>query len=419
MSAAVSGRRAGLIVLIASFAGHAGNYLFYLIAARMVTPPEFAAISALVAFGTIAMMPMNGIQVAVARDVAVLRTSGTVGEMSAYLRRIGLRMSVACLAILVAISGLSPLLADRLHLGSPLPVVLAAVWIAGLALLAVMMGVAQGMERFGYVAFTLGGPLGVLRAALLPLCVLAAGMAGGVWAMIAATAIGLAVLIGPTAAAVRETPATPPPLPNMLVTMVALLAFSSLTNVDLLVAQATLTESGRAHYAGAVLLGKIALFAPSALALVLLPRATSALERGERAEGAVLKTMALTAACGLLVAAVLWLMPTWVLTGTFGPEYAASKPLLAPLALVMTAAAVLWVHLTFAVAKRSRRMTVGLVAAAVAHWVLLAFLHGSPWQIITASAIAIGASLVVIEIGSGSGVVRMLTGAPAALADQR
>jgi O-antigen/teichoic acid export membrane protein len=419
MSAAVSGRRAGLVVLIASFAGHAGNYLFYVIAARLLIPPEFAAISALIAFGTIAMMPVNGIQVAVARDVAVLRTSATFGELSAYLRRIGARMGMACLAILVVIGGLSPLLADRLHLSSPLPVVLAAVWIAGLALLAVMMGVAQGTERFGYVAFSLAGPLGVVRAALLPLCILAAGMAGGVWAMILATAVGIAVLIGPVAAGVRIAPTKPPPLPNMLVTMVALLAFSSLTNVDLLVAQAALAESDRAHYAGAVLLGKIALFAPSALALVLLPRATSALERGERAERAVLKTMALTAACGLLVAAVLWLMPTWVLTGTFGPEYAASKPLLAPLALVMTAAAVLWVHLTFAVAKRSRRMMTGLVAAAVTHWILLAFLHGSPGQIITASAIAIGASLVVIEIGSSSGVVRMLKGTPAILAGQR
>ena len=419
MSSAVSGRRAGLIVLIASFAGHAGNYVFYVIAARMVTPAEFAAISALIAFGTITMMPVNGVQVAVARDVAVLRTSGTNGELSGYLRRIGVRMGVACLAILVGISALSPLLANRLHLGSAQPVVLAAVWITGLAVLAVLTGVSQGMERFGYVAFSLAGPLGVLRPLLLPPCILIAGMAGGMWAMILATVVGLAVLFRPVTASVRVAPTEPPPMPNMLVTMVALLAFSSLTNADLLVAQASLAVADRAHYAGAVLLGKIALFAPAALALVLLPKATAAIERGERAERAVLKTMALTTACGLCVAGVLWIMPTWVLTGTFGPDYAGAKPLLAPLALVMTAAAVLWVHLTFATAKRSRRMTFGLVTAAVAHGVLLALLHDSPGQIITASAIAIGASLVVIEVGSSSGVVRMVTGMAKAVAGHR
>jgi hypothetical protein len=57
-------------------------------------------------------------------------------------------------------------------------------------------------------------------------------------------------------------------------------------------------------------------------------------------------------------------------------------------------------------------MPLVLATAAVLHWILLAFLHGSPTQIITASAIAIGVTLVVIEIGSSSGIVRMLTGRP-------
>jgi O-antigen/teichoic acid export membrane protein len=417
MSAAISGRRAGLIVLIASFVGHAGNYAFYLIAARMIAPAQFAALSALIAFGTIAMMPINGVQVAVARDVAVLRTSGTSGELSGYLRRIGWRMGAVSLGIPLAILALSPLLADRLHIGGTLPVALAGIWISLVAMVAVLTGVTQGMERFGYVAFALAGPLGGLRPLLLPPLLLAAGLAGGMWAMLLAAVLGLVVLAWPVSGPMRVPPATPPAMPSTAVTMIALLAFSSLTNVDLLVAQATLAEADRAHYAGAVLLGKIALFAPAALAMVLLPKATTALERGENAERAVLLTMAVTAACGLLVAGTLWLMPTAVLTGTFGPAYAGSKPLLAPLALVMTAAAVLWVHLTFAIAKRSRRMTIGLVTAALAHWVLLYFMHGSPGQIITASAIAIGASLVGIELFSRSGIVRMVTGQPRALAN--
>lgn len=418
MSSATDARRVGIAVLAASFVGHIGNYLYYVVAARMVTPPEFSAISALIAFGTITMMPINGIQVAVARDVAVLRTTGTDGALSAYLRRLARRMCVICLVLVALLAGLSPILASRLHIGSALTVVLAAVWIAASALLTVLTGVTQGMERFGYVSFALAGPLGMLRTLLLPLCILVAGMAGSMWAMIFATLIGLAVMIRPVARTARITPSAAPPVPSMLVAMIALLAFSSLTNMDLLVAQATLGPADRAHYASAVLLGKIALYAPAALALVLLPRASAALERGERAESSVLKTIAMTAACGLAVAAFLWAMPTSLLTATFGPAYAAAKPLLAPLALVMTGAAVLWVHLMFAIAKKSQRMTVGMVTAAVAHWILLAFLHGSPPQIITASAIAVGTSLVVIEIASGSGIVRMLAGRPKELVSQ-
>lgn len=403
-------RRLGIIVLVASFVGHIGNYLYYVIAARMVTPPEFSAISALIAFSTITMMPINGVQVAVARDVAMLRTSSTAGALSAYLRRLAVRMAITCMVVLAIIAGLAPLLGPRLHINSTAAIYLAAVWVSLSALLTVLTGVTQGMEKFGYVAFALAGPLGALRPLLLPLCVLAAGMAGSMWAMIIATVIGLVVMLPTIAKTTRVAPEATMSTPSMTVTMIALLAFSSLTNVDLLVAQATLSASDRAHYASAVLLGKIALYAPAALALVLLPRASAALERGERMDSAVLKTIGMTAACGLAVAGFLFVLPTSVVTATFGPAYAAAKPLLAPLALVMTMAAVLWVHLTFATAKRSKKMTIGLVVSAVAHWILLAFLHDSPQHIIMASGIAIGCSLVAIEIGSGSGIVRMLRG---------
>jgi O-antigen/teichoic acid export membrane protein len=402
------GRRAGLLVLIASFAGHAGNYLFYVVAARMVTPPEFAAVSALIAFGSMTWVAVNGVQMSITRNVAVLRTSGTPGELSAYLRQQARRIGVAALVLAVVIAALSPVLAHQLHLGSAQPVVLAAVWIATTCVLLVLIGAVQGMERFGYVAFALAGPLGVLRTLLLPLCLLVAGMSGSMWAMLLATLIGLAVLVPPLLRAAKPTPTTAPATTNTLATMVGLLAFSSLTNVDLLVAQATLLEHDRALYAGAVLLGKVALFAPAALAVVLLPRAAAALERGESADSAVLKTLVMTAAAGLAVTVALWLMPTWVLTLTFGPAYAESKPMLPALALVMTGAAVLWVHLTFSIARKSRRMVIGLVGVAVGHWVLLALLHGSPWQVILASGIAVGTALVFVEVGSRSGTLRML-----------
>lgn len=411
------GKHSNLLVLSASLGQNLGNFLFYLIAARMVAPADFAAISVLVAFSQIAIMPLNGVQVAVARDVAVLGESDTAGALSAYLRRLAGRMGIVSGAVLLLIGGLSTVLADRLHIGSAVTVVLAAVWIAGMTLLVVLTGVTQGMQRFGYVSFVLAGPLGLFRPLLLPLGIVIAGVLGSMWAMIVATVIGLAVMVRPVGPHMRVAPTKPPPMPSTAVTVVALLAFSSLTVADLLTAQASLDAIGRAHYASAALLGKIALYAPAALALVMLPRATVALERGERADGVVLRTIGLTAVCGLLVAGVLWAMPTSVLTKTFGPAYAAAKPLLGPLALVMTGVAVLWVHLMFATAKRSRRMTVGLVVAAVAHWILLLLLHNSPQQIIMASAIAIGGSLIVIELGSSGGIVRMLMNRPKPVVD--
>ncbi|MCE0761785.1 hypothetical protein LWC35_02475 [Pseudonocardia kujensis] len=401
-------RTPATLVLAASFVGHGGNYLFYLVAARMVAPSEFAVVSALIAFGTIAMMPLNGMQSAVARDVAVLLASGGEAELSAYLRRVLTRTAWTSIGIAVLLGGLSPVVANWLNLGSQVLVVLAGVWLAGMAILLVLTGVAQGAERFPLVAFALGGPLGALRPLFLPLCIVAAGVAGGMWAMLAATAVGIVVLARPVLRLAKVRPANAPRVASTPVTMATLLLFSSLTNADQLVSQAALPVADRGVYAGAVLLGKVALFAPSALAMVLLPRASAAIERGERADAAVLKTIGVTALCGLAVTGALCAIPASMLAATFGPAYVGSKPYLAPLALVMTAAAVLWVHVTFAIARRSRAMAFGLALAAACHWSLLGLFHASPGQVIAASATVIGATLIGVELFSSGGVARML-----------
>jgi hypothetical protein len=109
-------------------------------------------------------------------------------------------------------------------------------------------------------------------------------------------------------------------------------------------------------------------------------------------------------------------VPTALVTLTFGAQYGPAKPLLAPLALVMTAAAVLFVHLMFATARRSRRMTVALTIAAALHWVLLVLVHDSPQHIIMMSAIAIGGTMIAIEVGSSAGIIRMFASQQRALA---
>lgn len=400
------GMRSGLVVLAASFLGHGGNYLYYVVAGRMVGVEQFAEISAMIALSTIFFMPVNGLQVAAARDVARLAAQHDLAGISGYLRSLLRRTGLLVVALLVVLLALSPVLADQLRLDSVWLIVLAAVWIALGSLLLVATGVAQGAQRFGLVAGVLAGPLGLFRVLLLPLLLVALGLPGSMVAMVLATVIGLVMVAGTVR---RGTDAEPDRQvvfrPGQAV--VALLAFSSLTNLDLLVAKAALPAAQAGEYAGALLLGKIALFAPAALAMVLLPRAAAILEHGGDAARPVLLTLAVTLASGLGITGLLAL-PLNPVTLTFGDQFAGAASLLVPLALVMTGAALLNVHLTFAMASRSRSFPLLLVVAASSHAALLAVLHDSGEQIVLASALAIGTTLLVHEVGSRHGAVRTL-----------
>lgn len=399
------GVRAGVIVLVGSVCGHLGNYLFYVVAARLLGAAQFAEVTAMVAYSTILVWPVNGLQVAVARDVARMRSAGDrqgLAGLTAHLLRRSLVLGLVGAAILTA---LSPLLRAWLDLSSTLLPIVASIWIVLLVWLIVGSGVIQGMERYGLFAGLLAGPLGLLRTALLPLFILIAGVTGSMWAMVGATLIGLGFIVVPLHRARSGQRGRTRFRPGAAI--LSLIAFAALTNIDLLFAKATLPAEVAGIYSGAALIGKIALYAPAALALVLLPRAVAALERGERAERPVLLTMGVTIAVGLGIAAVLAVLPAGFLELTFGPEFGAATGLLAPLALVMTMAAILNVHLTFAVARRSRRFPLLLMAGALLDVVMLFLWHDSPAHIVAASAVAVGATLVAHEFASRNGLIRM------------
>lgn len=398
--------RSGLIVLVASFVGHAGNYLYYVVAGRMTGVEPFAEVSAMIALATIAFMPVNGLQVAAARDVATLTAAGDAAGVSGYVRSLLRRTGAAVVPGALLLGAATPLIGGWLGLETGALVVLTAVWIALGSLLLTVLGVVQGQQRFDLVAAVFSGPLGLFRVLLLPPALVLLGLSGAIVAMVLSTLLGVLLVLRPLRRAAAPSPDRSAAFrPGQAV--VALLAFSSLTNLDLLVAKASLPASQAGAYASAALIAKIALFAPAALAMVLLPRAAALLEEGRSADRAVLLTLALTAASGLGVVA-LFALPFNPVALTFGEAFTSTSELLPALTLVMASAAVLNVHLTFAMARRSRRFSALLGGAAVVHAVLLAVLGDSPEGVVVASAVAIGGAVLGHEVASEHGALRML-----------
>ena len=399
-----SGAQSGVVVLAASMVGHVGNYLFYVIAARLLGAEDFSEVSALIAYALILFLPFNGVQVAAARDVARATATASPAAVAGFLRGLTRWSLLAGLALAVSLLALSPFLTGWLHLSSYSLTLVASLWVVLGVWQVIALGAVQGMQRFGLLAVVLAGPLGALRTAFLPVTVLLAGLAGALWAMVAATIVGLVIMapslrraMSARAPAARFRPGT---------SMLSLLAFASLTNVDVLVAKATLAAGEAGAYSAAALMGKIALYAPSALAMVLLPKASAALAQGRPIERIATITFAVTVASGLAVAAGFALIPSGLLSATFGPDFAASAHLLAPMAVIMTAAAVLYVHLNLMVARGKTVLVWVVNLAAVGHLGLLAVWHDAPRDIVAATAVAVCGVLVAIEIGSRYGAAR-------------
>jgi O-antigen/teichoic acid export membrane protein len=406
------GTRVGLLILTTSMVGHLGNYLFYVLAARALSPAQFADVSAMTALATITFMPASGVQAAVARDTASLIASGRPGDADGLTRSVARALGLVQAALLLVLVLATPAAVAFLDLSSD------AVWWTGTAWLVlglalqVGLGPLQGRQRFGAVGAVLAGPLGALRPLLLVPGVALAGVTGALGALVLATVVGLVGVGWVLRRSFLDRASPRVRLTGALPAIAALVGIAALTNADVLAAKTLLPPTAAGLYASAALLGKIALYAPSALALVLLPKVTARLASGQDVRTPALVTMGATVATGGLVALAILLAPPESVGLVFGPEYIDAYALAAPLAAVMTLCALLQVHLMMALATREWATLWTAAGAAVLQLLGLALLAESAVDVVVVTAVATAAAVLVHEVLSPFGAVRLLSRKP-------
>jgi O-antigen/teichoic acid export membrane protein len=399
---APGGVRAGAILLISSAAVAVSSYAYNLICIRWLGPTSYGEVAALTALSMIVFLPLLGVQTALAREVAKLRGRAEAAMVGRLFRASIRRTLLLVAAFGGALTVCAPLLARAIDLTwEAVPVT--AVLIGLGSLLAVCQGFLQGLGRFGMLGAS-NGLYATLRPVLLiPLLLLGLGVAGAM----AASALAALAAVGLVAWALRDLSRTGPAragsvvIENFGLVVCGLLAFTVLTNVDLLVAKAFLSPEEAGTYASAALVGKLAAFVPAAaISPVLLPSVTARLQRGEDVRDPLRKSLIVAVGFGLTLTGVLLIVPESFVRWSFGPDFANATGLLAPSAAAMTIYGAINVHLAFALAVVDRPFVWLLGAAVGVELALFAVLHGSGYQLIAAMALAGLPVLVIHEVRS-------------------
>ncbi|MGH1562739.1 lipopolysaccharide biosynthesis protein [Mumia sp. DW29H23] len=375
---------AGGRIAVAMTIQNVGAYAFTLLAARLLIPASFGALTALLGVILVANVASLAVQTTTARRIAVDpasadRVAGTATAVSATL---GVGVGVALVV-------LSPLLAEILQLDSVWPVVLCGGAVVPLTLMGALAGITQGQHRwtslsavyimsgvgrvvFGTAAMAISATptsavAGIMVGAWLPVIVCARFLRPG--GLSGARSYAWEVLAGSH----------------------AMLAYLVLSNLDALLARVALTPHDSGLYGAGLILTKAALFLPQFVGIVAFPRLARA--RPERARRLATGAVALVGLCATAATALLpWL--ALVLVG--GKQYAEVEPLLWLFALEGSLLAIVQLLVFDALARRSHGIVAVLwsasaIAAAV---ILLAPLHVAGvviTMVVTAAVVAIAA----------------------------
>lgn len=325
---------------VAMIAAGSFDYAVNILTGRRLVPMEFSVFVTVTAILQVMVQATN-----VIRNVVAFYTAESTVSTDASAR-VGmvLRRSwhwawrwgmIATVALALA----GPVLARFLRIDSPWPL-----WAAALALLLLFLrpvtdGTLQGVQHFwglGWVQILQS----IGRLAFTALLIGLGGQAAGViLALPLGSTLALALALLLLRSYFRAPPSTMPrPISRKyaLTTLAGLLAFALMVNVDPILVRRLFGDAIAEAYAPIVTLGKMNLFIPLGIGLVLFPKATQRQAAGRDSRPVLLLALAATLLPGLALTLLYWIVPGRIVHTIFGEAYAAPGVVLALVGLATT-----------------------------------------------------------------------------------
>ena len=388
-----------LLILILLNSSNIFNYLFQLMVGRALTPADYGTFNALNSMAVILSAPVAVLPLVFSRTTIKLAQSGMGQVRNLLVKGFRSMIVIAGGALLVGIS-IMPWLKNYLHLDASLPVLIMLVQLALALVLPVFLGILQGLHRF--FPFGLGISsisLGRFLAGILLVSVLSWGVNGALLAGAIGTCLAISITLWSVRDILREQEN---PLPQGLFKEMGKYAFPvflsttmvmALGNLDIVLVKHYCSPEEAGLYSIAAILGRIALYLPGVLIVVLFPEAAKAKATGNEDSRILWVSLGLTALLGgsFALACTFWPEPIIVLL--FGEKYQAAAGLLTIISLAMAMLAVANVIFTYSLARSEFNFLWPLVSGVAMMLFLIFFFHDSALTIAKTVLFSIGVIL--------------------------
>ncbi len=314
------------------------NYLYQLLMGRLLTPEEYGILFSLINIFYIFSVLSLTVQNTLAKYTSQLRVRNKLHEIS-FLWRYALIKSIKLgLITTVLFLAITPFLSSYLHLPSPLPPIILFSSIPLAYALPTNGGVLQGLQRFVRLGITqvfwafLKLSLGVMfvyfglgiSGALLPFPI-----ANVIVFLLSIFFLIDIISLKPKSFKIAHL------YEYSTLTLLALLAYTTSYSIDTILAKHYLNDFLAGIYASVSVLGKIILFTPGGIAIVLFPKASEFKEKGLNHFILFIKALALTILLTLPILAIFKLAPNFTIKFIFGEKYLSAVPYLTNYGLAM------------------------------------------------------------------------------------
>jgi O-antigen/teichoic acid export membrane protein len=362
------------------------NLIYQLLIAHKLAPQDFAVFNSLLAIYLLLSNPLGTLQLAVAKyssDFAARGEPQRVKELISGLFRKSIWLSLITFVVFIFISFhiIDTLKIDSPFLGYILAVLLAFAWIAP-----VLSGALQGLELFPWLV---GSSLisGIFKIAFTVFFIyLGFQIAGALGALLISVILGICISIAP----LRGYLFYRGPekgfnfgkiIAYLLPTAVSSACFIWLVSFDMVLVKIFFSNEASGIYSLAQMVGKIFLFLPGTISLVMFPR-TSGLNAIKSDTKSVLRKSLFYGFCMCFSAVVFYnIFPEFVLRVLTGKAIPESVLLGRLFGVSMTLYALCFILINYYLSVYNLKFIKYLIASVVIQFCAIVFFHNSLTQI--------------------------------------
>ncbi len=389
----------GVVLLAANSLGNVLQYAFHFFASRMLGPTEYGVFVSLLGVSMILTVPTAIAQTVITQYVSGFYARKEMTRASALIRRATKELSLASGVVFGLTCLASPVLAVFLNIPSAWPIVAMGSVFLLTGPFTTITSALQGLQRFYAVAAqSVLGPgfrLGVGVVLML------AGM--GASGALSATTISNLLIVGVFIFPLRHLFSGPVEEHGLTwgalsrsagLVFVGTLAFTVLTNMDVVLVKHFFSATEAGFYSSASVLGKVILFFPGAVSTMMFPKSSYRYALGQSATDLARKSVLVSLVLCGGAAAALAIFPAVAVQVVFGDQFEASVSLVGPYGLAMGVCALVQLLLFFYISQQQARFAWLMVAVTGALAVFLVLVHVSMIQVIL--SLAAGASIILI-----------------------
>ena len=316
-----------IIVFVGTSAANFLNLLYQLLIAHRLPIAEFAAFNSLLAIYMVISAPLATIQFVIARFIAKFNARNESGKISFLLSDFFKKaLFFAVLSFIIFL-----IFSHRLILSLKVPTFQSGYFLAALIALAalspLLAGALQGLEIFSWLAAVpvLTGVLKVLLAFLF--LALGFGISGALGALLLSVFIGLVIFYLPLSRFISLKKIQNQDVGNreilwfLFPVATSNFCFISLVSMDMILVKYFFTPEASGFYSLAQMAGKIFLFLPAAISIVMFPRTSGLNARNLDTKATLKRSLFFVLALSILANLIYNFFPRLILVVLTGKAY--------------------------------------------------------------------------------------------------